>query len=337
MLHTKNYCQYLLSSHINYTQTYYAAHVKGLSHDRINRYLARAKLRPSHLWKQVKSDIIQSPNGFILFDDTVLDKQHSHKIEPVRLQYSGNAHGLIKGIGVVTCVYVNPDTGQFWAIDYRIYAPDKDGKSKLDHMKDMLKNVHHNKGLSYAYVLMDSWYATKDMMLFIHEDLQKIFYCPVKSNRLVSDRLDEKPRHAVRDLNWTKGDLEQGKSVEIKGFPRGSLWQLFRIDVSPGRMEFVVTNDKTCRSVDDVRNTCAIRWKIEQLHREVKQTCGIEKCQCRKGRPQRNHIACAFLVWASLKKIAYDTAQTIYQIKENLLHDYLVNELKSPSVMFNLA
>lgn len=337
MSNTQNYCQYLLSSHINYTQTYYADHVEGLSHDRINRYLSGAKLKPSHLWKQVKSDIIQSPNGFILFDDTVLDKQHSHKIEPVRLQYSGNAHGLIKGIGVVTCVYVNPDTDQFWAIDYRIYDPDKDGKSKLDHMKEMLNNVHHHKGLEYICVLMDSWYATKDMMLFIHEELQKIFYCPVKSNRLVSDDINEKPRHAVRDLDWSKTDLEQGKAVEIKGFPRGSLWQLFRIDVSPGRTEFIVTNDKTCGSADDVRKTCAIRWKIEQLHREIKQTCGIEKCQCRKGRPQRNHIACAFLVWANLKKIAYDTAQTIYQIKEQLLHDYLVKELKSPSVMFNLA
>ena len=43
-----------------------------------------------------------------MFDDTVLDKDSSFKIELVRKQYSGNAHGLIKGIGVVNCVYVNP-------------------------------------------------------------------------------------------------------------------------------------------------------------------------------------------------------------------------------------
>ncbi|MEO6351496.1 MAG: hypothetical protein ABIO19_08755 [Burkholderiaceae bacterium] len=45
-----------------------------------------------------------------MFDDTNIDKDFSHKIELVRRQYSGNAHGIIKGIGVVTCVYVNPDT-----------------------------------------------------------------------------------------------------------------------------------------------------------------------------------------------------------------------------------
>ena len=51
-----------------------------------------------------------------MFDDTVLDKHHRRRIEPVRRQYSGNAHGLIAGIGQVTCVYINPDTDQCWLI-----------------------------------------------------------------------------------------------------------------------------------------------------------------------------------------------------------------------------
>ena len=50
----------------------------------------------------------------MLFDDTVLDKNFSFAMELVRSQYSGNAKAVIKGIGVVTCVYVQPDTDQFW-------------------------------------------------------------------------------------------------------------------------------------------------------------------------------------------------------------------------------
>ncbi len=332
-----DYCQFLLSSQKNYTQTHYADHVEELSHDRINRYLSGSKLKPSLLWKQIKDDIAPSENGFIVFDDTVLDKRHSRVISSVRKQYSGNAHSIIRGIGVVTCIYVNPDTDQFWAIDFRIFDPERDGKTKLEHVTDMLKNVHYHKALPYRTVLMDSWYATKDLMLLIHEKLERIFYCPLKSNRLVSDDINEKPRHAVCDLNWSNDELEHGKDIEIKGFPKGLLWKLFRIDVSPNRTEFVVTNDKACGSANDVRKTCANRWKIEQLHREVKQTCGIEKCQCRNGRSQRNHIVCAFLVWARLKQIAWKTAQTIYQIKDNLLRNYLLNELKNPSVMFKSA
>jgi len=67
--------------------------------------------------------MVSSPNGFVIFDDMVLDKAESQKIELVRQQWSGNAKQVIRGIGVVTCVYVNPETDQFWIIDYRILRP----------------------------------------------------------------------------------------------------------------------------------------------------------------------------------------------------------------------
>jgi hypothetical protein len=52
----------------------------------------------------------------------------------------------------------------------RIFNPDEDGKTKLDHMNEMLINTIYSKQLYFKTVLMDSWYATKDMMLKI-EDL----------------------------------------------------------------------------------------------------------------------------------------------------------------------
>lgn len=47
-------------------------------------------------------------------------------------QYSGTEHRVIRGIGLISCVYVQAETGQFRVIDYRLYAPDGDGNSKLD-------------------------------------------------------------------------------------------------------------------------------------------------------------------------------------------------------------
>jgi len=79
--------------------------------------------------------------------------------------------------------------------------------------------------------------------------------------------------------------------------------------------------------MDVVQQVCKIRWKIEEFNRELKQLTGIESCQCRKARIQRNHIACAILVWLRLKDIAYKTGQTIYQIKYRLLSDYLIHVL----------
>ncbi len=76
-------------------------------------------------------------------------------------------------------------------------------------------------------------------------------------------------------------------------------------------------------------------WR--EFHRELKQLTGIESCQCRKGRIQRNHIACAVLVWLRLKNLADQTRQTIYQIKHGLLSNYLIQQLKRPAVpMFML-
>jgi hypothetical protein len=75
-----------------------------------------------------------------------------------------------------------------------------------------------------------------------------------------------------------------------------------------------------------------MRWKIEQYHRELKQLTGVEKCQCRKARIQRNHIACAMLVWIRLMQVARQAGQTIYRLKHGLFSNYLRQELKQPSI-----
>src|SRR6185503_5083586 len=154
-----NDCQYLLISPINQPLTNFANHTKDMSHDAINRFLSKDQMTPRLVWDNVRDSITPCADGDLVFDDTIVDQDFSHRIELVRRQYSGNARGIIKGIGVVTCVYINPHTAQYWVIDDRIDDPDGDGQSKLDHVQDKL--------LPFRTVLMEPWYATKDLMLFI--------------------------------------------------------------------------------------------------------------------------------------------------------------------------
>jgi len=336
MITRSDYCQYLLVAQKNYTMTNFANHADNLNHDEINRYLKISKFKPSALWKSVKSKIIQNENGYILFDDTIVDKNFSHKIEAVRMQYSGNAHSIIKGIGVVTCVYVNPELNKSWAIDYRIFDPDIDGKSKINHVDEMLNNVINYKNIAFTTVLMDSWYAVKFLMLKI-ENYGKIYYCPLKKNRKVDDSDGVEKHKQIEKLNWSENELKEGKIVKINGFPAEHKVKLFRVQVSTNRTEHVATNDMTQNCADDTRNECAIRWKIEEFHREIKQLTGLEKCQARKRRIQKNHIVSAMLVWARLKEIAHEMGQTIYQIKNGLLDDYLIQQLKKPTWKFENA
>jgi len=315
-----DYCQYLLSAQINYTVTNYAEHVSGLSHDMVNRYLSEEKLTPHLVWEHTAPYIKMSEHGYIVFDDTTLDKNYSKNIESVRWQYSGNAHKIIRGIGLVNCIYINPETEQFWIIDYRIFDPERDGKGKIDHVKDMLNNALFQKKLLFSTVLMDTWYATNALMLHI-SDLGKLFYCPVKQNRLARAPDTREHYQNINQLTWNENELKVGKSIRLKGMPADFAMRMFRVPISNNRTDYVVTNDPSQHCSGDTRKVCAMRWHIEQFHRELKQLTGVQKCQCRKQRIQRNHIACAVLVWVRLKQIAYETGRTVYQIKKSLLTD----------------
>ncbi|KST64502.1 hypothetical protein BC008_17880 [Mastigocoleus testarum BC008] len=178
---------------------------------------------------------------------------------------------------------------------------------------------------------MHTWYAVKSLILYI-DSLDKIYYCPLKTNRLVDDSFGKEKHKNIEYLEWSCEELECGKIIKIKGFPADKKVKLFRVSVSTDRTDYVATNDLSQSSTDLVQQVCKIRWKIEEFHREIKQLTGIESCQCCKARLQRNHIACAMLIWVRLKTLAYKTGQTIYKIKHNLLSNYLIEQLRHPKV-----
>lgn len=216
------YGQFLVNTPLNVTATYFADTASGFAHDRVSDFLKHSKLPPRIIRDKALSEIPLSPHGFILFDDTVIDKDFSCKIEMVRSQYSGNAHGIIKGIGVVTCIYYNPDVDQFYALDYRIFDPERDGLNKIDHVWDMLDGLAAHT-VTYGYVLMDSWYATTELMTHI-DDLGKIYYCPVKENRLADDSLvvltvAGQPTERYVSLTGTKPLWRRARSSSSGAFP----------------------------------------------------------------------------------------------------------------------
>ncbi len=111
--------------------------------------------------------------------------------------------------------------------------------------------------------------------------------------------------------------------------------KLFRVTVSTNRTDYIATNDMTQLDTDAVQKASGQRWKIEQFHREAKQTTGLERCQCRLNRSQRNHIAAAMLVWLSVKELADKTKKTVYQLKQGLLSDYLKQQMRNPTMAFS--
>lgn len=166
-------------------------------------------------------------------------------------------------------------------------------------------------------------------MLNIHY-FGKKFYCPVKKNRLARKANSTEFYKKTPELDWTTDELKNGKAIRLKGMPRDFLMRIYRVPVSTNRTDYVVTNDSSLICTDDVQKVCAIRWYIEPSRNKAIN-------RSRKCRIQRNHIACAMLVWSRLKQLAYKTNVTIYQLKKNLLTEDLIKELKAPRISMSFA
>lgn len=329
MITKQKYVEYLICTIGNFTSTNLADHLDDVSHDSITDYLSSERLTARGLWELVAGLVQDSPEAFLILDDSVQDKHYSRFIELVKLQYSGAEHGLVRGIGVVNLVHSAGAEKDFYPIDYRIYAPDQDGKTKNEHFAEMVVNAVCAKKIKAKRILFDTWYASAENLKLV-DRLGLTFFTTLKSNRMVSLSKEGGWIH-LDDIDWTAERLQNGVMVKLKVVPFKV--RLFKLVATDGDIDWVITNcpDETL-TTQAAQEANDVRWQVEELHRGLKQLTGTEKCQCRKGRSQRNHIACCYHAWLSLKVKAKTLGKTIYQTKDDLLSDYLRTELAEPRI-----
>lgn len=335
------YVQYLIATNGNYTCTNLSDHLEpapGTSHDAISDYLRREKLTPRGLWELVGPLIENNADAYLICDDSVQNKEYSKSIELVKLQYSGAEHGLVRGINTVNMVHSNGVRGDYYPVDFRIYDDKTDGKSKNEHFREMFIGAIGDKRIKAGTILFDSWYASVDNLKLVHR-MGRYFITTLKSNRKVTLSKESGYVH-LEDITWTQEQLTRGIVIKLKDFPY--LVRLFKIVAPNGDVEWVITNKGVTNdsdgdnsrpiTADDVQNENAVRWQIEQMHRELKQLTGSERCQCRKARSQRNHIACCYRTWLSINLTAKGLGVTIYAAHADLWRDYLKEQLRNPRI-----
>lgn len=329
MITKKQYIEYLLSTPINYTCSNLSEHLEQVSHDVVTDFLQNSKFTPKDLWSLVKERIDDSEEAFLLVDDSVQNKEYSHVIETVKLQYSGNEHSLVKGIGLVNPVHTNGFEGDFYPINYRVYNPDEDGKTKNEHFREMFVQANESEQIKARNIAFDSWYGSADNLKLIHRS-GWTFFTTLKSNRKVS-LSKETGYQDLEEIEWTPEMLISGQLVRIREVP---FWlKLFKLVATNGDVEWVITNNLTedftrLRAIEAIQ----VRWQVEEFHREFKQLTGSEKCQCRKARSQRNHLACCYSAWVAIKVKAQEMRKTVYQLRNGLFADYLKSQLRNPTI-----
>jgi len=298
------YTAFLQASSIRYSSTALSdVSPIDISHDSISNWIKSKNFQPKEIWHEVKNYIKDKNKGVLIVDDTILDKHRSKKIELVRYQYSGNAHDIIPGIGMTNLLWHSDEQNLNLPVDFRIYAPQEDGKTKNDHFKEMLK-LAKQRGLSPEAVIADCWYSSLTNLKMI-KDMGWFWIMGLKKNRKVN-RNQELKNLEIPD---------EGLKVYLRGYG----WILvFRFTRKNGRIEYIGTNIENITKTN-IKLFTKMRWNIEIYHRELKQTCGIERCQARTSRAQRNHILLCVKAWINHFKRCWGKNVSFYQIKWDVI------------------
>lgn len=310
------YCQFLLASQRNFTATQ-AADLTTVSHDTITRWLTSVKLTPNILWEHVEN-LVEKKGGVLIVDDSVIAKQYSrsHELPLLSYQYSGAYHKVIQGIGLVNLVIVGKDD-MCLPIDYRIFSKKIDGRTKHQHVQEMITLALH-RGINPSVVAFDSWYGSIKTLKFL-EKKKMVWVTVLKNNRIV-DHNEHLPDKTIP---------KEGLLVHLKAYGMIKVFKTF--SQAKGEVEYLATN-KLDMVILDIKTVAAQRWKIEEYHRGLKQTTGIEKCQARTQRSQRNHIFCSIISFVALEIQRTKKNISWYQAKQAIIQDAMRHYMLKPSI-----
>jgi putative transposase len=286
----KLYSDFLIANQNRYSGLELSKVAPGeISHDSISRWLSSAHFNPSSLWNQTQDFVVRN-TGYLVGDDTLLSKKYSRVNELAKKQYSGDAHGLEMGISLVNLLWT--DGEKYVPVDYRVYQRENDDKTKNDHFKEMLLRAKQ-RGFEPLYVLMDSWYSSIDNLKLITRKLGWHFICNLKANRQVS--VSRGSYMAIADLGLAD---KQVRKVWLKEY---GLVLVCKLVAKDGDITYLATDDLGLEDYEKFTGHFEKRWKIEEFHRGIKQTTGIEKCYSTLAGSQETHIFAAFTAFIKLE------------------------------------
>lgn len=315
------YCQFLLASQKNFTATQ-CSDLTSVPHDGVTRWLTSAKLTPHILWEHTQA-LVEKEGGVLIVDDSVIAKQYSrsHELPLLSYQYSGAYHKVIQGIGMVNLVLIGENDSCI-PIDYRIFSKKIDGKTKHMHMQEMVTLALH-RGIKPSVVVFDGWYGSVKNLTFLTRN-NLVWVTVLKENRIVDHN------EHIADKKIPK----EGLVVHLKAYGFIRVFKTF--SQAKGEVEYLATN-KLDMTTSDIKTVAARRWKIEEYHRGLKQTTGIERCQARNQRSQRNHIFCSILSFVALELHRLRRKRSWYQAKQGIIQHAMRQYMLSPTISLDFG
>ena len=285
------------------------------AHDAFTRLLQRLEPSSDDLWKE-SQDQVERQSGILVLDDSTLDKPYARKIELVSRHWSGKHRDVVSGINLITLLWSDGD--RHVPCDYRLFDKARDGLTKNDHFQQMLETAKA-RGFVPRCVVFDSWYSSLPNLKLIRS-LKWTWLTRLKENRLVNpDRSGNRP---IKEVEIS----ETGSVVHLKDY---GLIKVFKIVATDGDIEYWATNDLEMGELTRVKYATEA-WTIEQFHRGIKQFSGIERCQARSRRAQRNHIGLALRAFLRLEVHCYQTGISWFEAKTSIIREAVRAYLAKP-------
>jgi len=303
----------------SYDQFHYMLSRAKWDHEDVNR-LRVQKLQSDHRTRS-------SPRGFLVIDDTANPKSKTCKAtEAVAVQHCGVTGDERLCHSVVFSAYC--DESKHWPVSFKPYRPastlplgqdDPDFKSKLTLAGDLIDEALA-LGIQFSDVLFDNWYFTPQVirhaearnLAWISEAAADtiLFY---KGKRLRADALVERvPPHDFKEaatLTDPSGK-ERRLQIAVLDLRVRMLKTKCRVVIAkgpyltddPDEWHVYVTNHRVL-SGPEIVCRWGLRWGIEEVFRELKDTLGFDQYQVRSLRAACRHweLACVahgFLVYA---------------------------------------
>lgn len=318
----EDYVQFLLASPRQFTCTE-AARVQPKqpappAHDSFARLLTRLEPDPEALWQEARSHI-RPDDGILVLDDSTLDKPYARHIDLVGWHWSGKHHQVVKGINLLTLLWTDGD--RHVPTDYAIYDKVHDGKSKNDLFRQQLRTAQQ-RGMTPQCVCFDSWFSSLDNLKAIRA-LNWTWLGQLKSNRKV--RVDFAQPQAIRTVDVP----EQGRVVHLPGY--GPI-RVFRVVATNGDTGYWATSDLEMDALTRLKYA-DFSWRIEEYHRGIKQFCGVERCQARRGKAQRNHIGWSLRAFLRLEYHCFALGISWFQAKLDVIRHAVKTYLANPSML----
>ena len=284
------------------------------AHDSFTRLLHRLEPDAETLWVEAEP-MVEKVGGVLIIDDSTLAKLYARHIQLVTRHWSGKHREVIRGINLITLLWTDGD--RKIPVDYRIYSK-ADGKTKNDHFWEMML-MAKGRGFAPDYVLFDSWYASLENLKQIRHYGWR-WVTRLKANRQVTP--EDGITRTLDEVAFGPG----GQVVHLRGY---GLIRVFRTDDPDGVAGYWASSDLGLEP--GMRQHYAeLSFAIENYHRDLKQNCGVERCQARSEWAQRNHIGFSLRAFLRLEWHFFTTGVSGFEAKLRLIREAVRGYIKNP-------